>query len=142
MDMREKNIAKIILVFVAIFVSKCFAADISASGSAVLNSAISTIDPSRVGQGLQQSAAPKVSTSYHQEDKSPKLQNEIQGADKIKFYLTRINIEGNTVFSDKELSSIYKAYLNKTVTLADIQTIVRGITLKYRAAGYVLSRAL
>lgn len=68
--------------------------------------------------------------------------NIIPQAEKIKFKLLGVKFEGNTVYSSKELMTIFAASLNKTITLADLQNLIQKITVKYRAAGYILSRAI
>lgn len=69
-------------------------------------------------------------------------QNKPQtAAEKIHFKLTSVTIKGNTVFSDQELQAIFKPSLNKVISVADLQNLVNQITVKYRSAGYILSRA-
>ncbi len=63
-------------------------------------------------------------------------------ATKIKFKLTQINIEDNHVYSEKQLSVIYKDKINKEISVAELQDIVQNITNYYRNNGYILSRAV
>lgn len=63
-------------------------------------------------------------------------------AEKIKFKLTNIILENNTVYSDAQLRSIYQDKLNKVITVAQLQEIVQNITNYYRNNGYILSRAI
>lgn len=64
-----------------------------------------------------------------------------EGAEKIKLRLVSVTIEGNTVYSTPELEKFFTPLLNRDISLADLQTAVYNVTLKYRQAGYVLSRA-
>ncbi len=63
-------------------------------------------------------------------------------AEQIKFKLTQIILEGNHVYSEKELSAIYKNKLNREISVAELQEIVQDITNYYRNNGYILSRAV
>ncbi len=63
-------------------------------------------------------------------------------ASKLKFKLTKIILEGNHVYSDKVLLSLYQDKLNKTITVAQLQDIVQSLTNYYRNNGYILSRAV
>lgn len=63
-------------------------------------------------------------------------------AQKIKFKLVGVVIEGNCVYSQQELSHLYQKYLHKTISVADLFAIVQDISNYYRNNGYILSRAL
>jgi len=63
-------------------------------------------------------------------------------AEKIKFKLTKIILEGNHVYSDKQLLPIYKNKINTSISIAELQNIVQDITNFYRNNGYILSRAI
>ncbi|MBV8802332.1 MAG: ShlB/FhaC/HecB family hemolysin secretion/activation protein, partial [Gammaproteobacteria bacterium] len=63
-------------------------------------------------------------------------------AQEIKFTLKQIILEGNHVYSDAELSAIFKDSLNKSISVAELQNIVQNITNYYRNNGYILSRAI
>ncbi|MCK4608055.1 MAG: ShlB/FhaC/HecB family hemolysin secretion/activation protein [Gammaproteobacteria bacterium] len=105
---------------------------------------VTRIDPSRIGQqqspesDLQAAATtvPKVLVP------APKKQVLTPAEKKITFNLVNLSIQGNTIFSSDDLKPIYAPYLNKTITLAELQKIANDITLKYRNAGYFLSRAV
>ncbi len=45
-------------------------------------------------------------------------------------------------FPTSTLEKIYQPYLHKKISLGDLQLITHDITVKYRDAGYVLSRAI
>lgn len=73
------------------------------------------------------------------EEKPPSLSPE---AAKIKFKLTKIILEGNHVYSNKELESLYQDKINTTINIPQLQQIVESITAYYRNNGYILSRAI
>lgn len=63
-------------------------------------------------------------------------------AAKIKFKLNKVIIDGNTVYSDQQLATLYKKKLNVELSVSDLQIIVDSITNYYRNNGYILSRAI
>lgn len=64
-------------------------------------------------------------------------------AEQIQFDLSRLLVEGATVYSAEQLQPLYADLLaRKRVSLADVYRAAEAITLKYRNDGYVLSRAL
>lgn len=63
-------------------------------------------------------------------------------ASKIKFKLTKIVLEGNHVYTTRQLSVLYSDKLNKLISIAELQEIVQNITNYYRNNGYILSRAI
>lgn len=71
---------------------------------------------------------------------APSAANE--QAQKIKFQLNAVILEGNHVYSNAQLSTLYKDKLHKTISVADLFAIVQDITNYYRNNGYILSRAI
>ena len=63
-------------------------------------------------------------------------------AEKIKFKLTQIVLDGNHTYSEKELASLYKSKVNTSISVAELMDIVQSITNYYRNNGYILSRAI
>ncbi len=63
-------------------------------------------------------------------------------AQKIKFKLTKIILEGNHVYSDQQLALLYQDKINKVITVQQLMDIVHSITIFYRDNGYILTRAL
>lgn len=97
-------------------------------------------DPGRIEQRFEQPRVPQ---------SRPETTVPVPGvapapaeAARIRFELRRIEIQGHTVYTDAELAETYQDFLNKDVSLADIYTVAERITAKYRADGYVLSRAV
>ncbi|MBI4641722.1 MAG: ShlB/FhaC/HecB family hemolysin secretion/activation protein [Candidatus Tectomicrobia bacterium] len=62
-------------------------------------------------------------------------------AEKIKFVLEKIVVEGSTVYRENDLLPLYRQFLKKEISLADVYKIADAITIKYRNEGYILSRA-
>lgn len=63
-------------------------------------------------------------------------------AKKIFFVLKEVTIEGAHVFSEKQLSTLYKDKLTKKISVAELQTIVDSVTNYYHDRGYILSQAV
>lgn len=63
------------------------------------------------------------------------------GADKIRFQLNDVDVEGVTAFSHERVQAVYLADLEKTISLADVYRIANDLTRLYRDNGYFLSLA-
>lgn len=63
------------------------------------------------------------------------------GGDATRFEVTRINLEGNTVFTTEELQPILAKYEGKKLSLEDLGKAVDEINQKYRDKGYLTSQA-
>lgn len=63
-------------------------------------------------------------------------------AERIRFILTEVTVEGSTVYEDSDFVPFYEEYLGQEVSLADLYRIADAITAKYRGDGYILSRAV
>jgi hemolysin activation/secretion protein len=63
-------------------------------------------------------------------------------AREIRFKLTKVVIEGTTVYSERELRSFYQNRLNTEVALSEIYQMASLLTAKYRNDGYILSRVI
>lgn len=77
----------------------------------------------------------------------PKPKNEAApslgpAAATIKFKLNRINLSGEHVYTEAQISDLYKDKIGKTISVAELQQIVQDITNFYRNNGYILSRAV
>jgi hemolysin activation/secretion protein len=100
--------------------------------------------PEQVSRALTESQPqprqklPPVITQPEEKAKSP-LGPE---AEKIKFQLNGIILEGNHIYSKQQLEPIYRDKLHKVITVAELFTIVQNITNYYRNNGYVISRAI
>ena len=63
-------------------------------------------------------------------------------AEKIKFVLRAVVIDGATVYSSDQLRETYAALVGTEVTLARLFEIAQQIQQKYRADGYLLARVI
>lgn len=59
----------------------------------------------------------------------------------VKFQVSRIVFEGNTVFDDDELRSLARPYERREVTLKQLRALCLKIRAMYRARGHILARA-
>ncbi len=98
-----------------------------------------TVDPGRLQERFEAPKLPRAVNEPLIPDEESKLPPE--EAEKIRFTLTAITLRGNTIFSEAELSNLYKEHLGKEITLGVIYQISDAITARYRNAGYVLARA-
>lgn len=126
-----------LVFFLIIFSNNLYAIDVDAAVSNIT----SFTDPGRISRALQSNALPieKTAPSTQRQQKPAPA---FPGAEKIKFKLERVIINGNTVFSTQDLISIFAPSYNKTISLADLQGLVEKISIKYRDAGYILSHAI
>lgn len=91
-------------------------------------------------QQIQQQPTGVAPTLKNEDEKEAvPLSPEVQ---KLKFKLIKIKLEGNKKFSSKEIEKIYASSLGKTITVAELFTIVQNITNFYRNNGYIISRAI
>lgn len=134
MQLKQKQKCWILLVSLLSWTNLSFAVDSIVPASVL---------PGRVEQPLQiptnqlpRPGGPRVATP----EEAPAQVNP--EAAKIKFKLNGIQIQGNTVYTQGQLYYLFKDYLNREVSLLDLQNIARSITLKYRNDGYILSKAI
>jgi len=64
------------------------------------------------------------------------------GPAQIRFTLVGVEIEGSTVYQPADLAPLYAEFLSREVGTAELDEIARRITARYRADGYILSRAV
>lgn len=100
----------------------------------------SPVEPGRIERQFEQPPKPKAVPK----EAVPAIPKQLPPADaeKIRFELRRVVIDGSTVYTDKELRSFYQDYLNQEVSLAQVYAIAGRITAKYRNDGYVLSQVI
>lgn len=63
-------------------------------------------------------------------------------AESVRFVLSDIMVDGNTVISDTELKDLYVTRLGSEISLAEVYAIARDLTALYRARGYILSEVI
>ncbi len=64
-----------------------------------------------------------------------------RAVEELSFEVKDIRVEGATVYKPDELRPLYETLLGQSVHLADIVAVAEKIEGKYRADGYVLTRA-
>lgn len=64
-----------------------------------------------------------------------------RAVDELRFQLRDIKITGATVFSPEDLRALYEPIIGTEVSLGDILNIADEIEAKYRARGYIITRA-
>lgn len=100
-----------------------------------------SIDPGRIPQQFQ---APPETAPGPPADLSPAAP-ETQapaGAERIKFTLRRLVIEGASAYGPEQLQPIYNDLIGNTVSVADLYRVADAITTRYRTDGFILSRAI
>jgi hemolysin activation/secretion protein len=65
-----------------------------------------------------------------------------EGADKIRFVLGGLNIEGNTAIPTEDLKKFYAGVIGKEIALSEVYKIAEDIETHYRMKGYEFSRVL
>ena len=64
------------------------------------------------------------------------------GAEEIRFVLTDLLVDGNTVYTEEELMPLWEGLLGQEITLNQFYGVAAAITVKYRNDGYILTRAV
>lgn len=111
-----------------------------AEQAAVREAFPSSAEPSRIGQQLPPTNAPKELPRMTLPAAKP--QAPTPAAQLIKFKLNQLIVTGSTLYTVEELEPLYKNYLGKMISLADLQQITDSITKKYREDGYIISKAI
>ena len=85
---------------------------------------------------------PKITTPLPDGNtESPKTAPPVR-PDEIRIFVKKIEIKGNRVFSDTELSKITAPYLNRELGYLDLETLRRELTQVYIKQGYMNSGAI
>lgn len=100
--------------------------------------------PERAGSNFSTQPQGLTNAPRLQTPQAPKTESNALGAEaeKIQFKLVRIILKGNHVYSEAQLSTLYKDKVGKLITVAELQDFVQSITNYYRNNGYILSRAV
>jgi hemolysin activation/secretion protein len=67
---------------------------------------------------------------------------EVRASARPLFKLTAVSVEGASAIPGDVIAEAYRSYIGRTVSQADLVTIVGTISDRYRDAGYHLSRAI
>lgn len=114
----------------------------SDSFSPIPQQVIQQINPANVRQNINQELSTPVTATFLQSEKAKQKPSVSAGAEQIQFVLSGVAIKGSTVYSKQELIPLFKNYLGKKVSLADLQELANVITVKYRNDGYISSKAI
>jgi hemolysin activation/secretion protein len=66
----------------------------------------------------------------------------VRGDTRPLFKLAGVSLRGARAIAPADISAIYRPYIGRTVSQADLAAIAAGITELYRAAGFHLTRAI
>ena len=101
----------------------------------------STAEPGTVGERFEgnRDLAPPEAPIEVEFDDLPSPPPEAAG---IAFFLENVVVSGNTVFDEAELAPIIGQYTGREIQLSELWDLRAAITVRYRNAGYILSRAL
>lgn len=69
-------------------------------------------------------------------------ENENSLSNQPRIWVNSIHLEGNTIFTDEDLSDITDNYENKEITTQQLQQLRRQLTLHYIKNGYISSGAV
>src|SRR5437868_2755360 len=63
-------------------------------------------------------------------------------AERVRFTLSRVNVEGASVYSEEQLRPAWQPLIGREISLADLYKVAESLTRRYRNDGYVLSQVL
>jgi len=146
----EKNQKITRIIFTLLMTGLAFFSDFSygvsdpAVSQAVKNALPGSTEPGVLSNYLsteeERRPSPRSLPALHPEQETPSSLGP--EATRIKFKLMKIILEDNHVYSDQQLSVIYKDKVGTEISIAELQNIVQSITNYYRNNGYILSRAI
>ncbi len=94
--------------------------------------------PDRFEKRFEEPTVPKFKKKFKTPKlKKPKLDPKL---DMFQFILKDILIEVSTIYKKGDFFSLYKKYLDKEVSMADVYILAADFTAKYRNDGYILSK--
>lgn len=64
------------------------------------------------------------------------------GAERVRFTLNGIQIDGMSVFTQQEVMGVFNPYLSTEISLADVYKMANTLMRKYRARGYILTQVV
>jgi hemolysin activation/secretion protein len=100
-----------------------------------------TVQPGQIEQQFKME--PKIRAGQPERSVVPEVDQPVpSNAREIRFKLTKMVIEGATVYSESELRPLYQNRLDQEVSLSEIYQIASLLTAKYRNDGYILSRVI
>ena len=142
MKIHSKTI-KIISFFASLFIANSSFSLTPDESQAVKNALPGSTQPGVVNNYMANQAnqpAPNALPAIHPPQEAPSSLGP--AANQIKFKLVEIVFEDNHVYSDQQLTAVFKDKLNTEITVAELLNIVQDITNYYRNNGYILTRAI
>lgn len=109
---------------------------------AAAQSVPSSVEPSRVGGQIAPQQSPGLSDFKGKISAQGAAAQAPAGAEKVTLTLKAVEVEGNSVYSQAALESVYGHQLDKQITLADVYDIAARLTAKYRNEGYILTQVV
>jgi hemolysin activation/secretion protein len=102
-----------------------------------------SVNPSVVGQQIEQSQQfPKTNVALPAKLPSSAKPGLSAEAQRVRFKLNKLTIVGSKIYGNEKLAYLFRNYVGKTISVADLQQIADIITAKYRRDGYILSKAI
>lgn len=109
-------------------------------GVAVAQTVPPSVQPGRIPQQFQPRTvpqpSPRISVPAAPSNAAP------PGAANVKMTLESIEVTGATVYTPADFAPLIAPYLHREIALTDLFKLADAITAKYRADGYILSRAV
>lgn len=98
------------------------------------------VQPGRIPQQFQPQQAPQQAPQFS----VPAAPSNAPpaGAANVKMTLDSVDVTGATVYSEADFAPLIAPYLHHQIALTDLFKLADAITAKYRAGGYILSRAV
>lgn len=119
----------------------CLAFAVSPANAQVPPAATGTASPGRVQEQFEDRATiPQMSPQVEVRDLI--LQQVPPGAEKMRFNLNTIQIDGVSVYTQSDLQPVYADRLGENISLADVYAISTALTNKYRNDGYILTQVI
>lgn len=112
----------------------------AAVGSAWAQEVPSSVRPGQLERRFQQPLQPRAEPEPVVP--GPAEQLPAEDAEKIRFVLTGVVIDGVTVYTPEQMRPAYEKLLNTEVSLADLYAVAGQLTAQYRRDGYILSRVI
>lgn len=100
-----------------------------------------TVQPGQIEKQFQ--PEPKIRAERPERIVTPAPDQPVpSNAKEIRFKLTRLAIEGATVYSEQDMLADHREKLDTEISLFDIYQIAAALTAKYRNDGYILSQVV
>lgn len=112
----------------------------TASAQAPAQPVPGTVQPGQIERQFQAPPEPRAQTPAV-EVPSPQ-QGRPPEAEKVRFTLKSLFVDGVTVYPDEALRATYEPYLNREIALGNLYGIADALTAKYRNDGYILSQVV